>query len=352
MSAQPRGLIAWCVHRAIPALVIAGVTTALVIAAAYRYGAEHVWLFSLLQYAPYPLFLVPLVVLTVLALPAGRLWFAIALVGLAVTCVELMGFEWHTGEAAQGSNRLRVLTFNVKDYITLRHKDGRTDLADEIARHDPDIFVLQDARSFQQDKIDAAFAREVFAGRQYYTFGQYVIASRFPLRDCRNGWISFRDEPHTYVACVVSIRNRDIDLITTHFMTPRFGLAATRFNPVGGIKEWMVNVSDRMTQASLLSGDVRALTRPVIVAGDLNAPEQSLVVRALLDTGLRDAFSVAGRGFGYTWGHSLRFQFSFLRIDHILVSRDFRVSHAFVGDDAGSAHRPVIADLELRDDGQ
>jgi len=352
VRAQPRGFVHWVLHRLIPALIIAAVLTAVIVAAAYRFGPERFWLFSLLQYAPYPVFLLPFIALCVLALPAGRVWVALALVGVALTTIELMGLELHAGETAHGSNHLRVLTFNVKDYITLRQKDGRTSLADEIARHDPDIFVLQDARSFQQDRIDATFAREVFAGRQYYTFGQYVVASRFPMRDCRNGWISFRDEPHTYVACVVSVRNRDVDLITTHFMTPRFGLAATRFNPLRGADEWMGNVNDRMTQASLLSQDVKGLNRPVIVAGDLNAPEQSMVVRALLETGLRDAFSVAGRGFGYTWGHSLRFNLSFLRIDHILVSQAFRVTAAFVGDDAGSAHRPVIADLVLGDDGK
>lgn len=352
VNTRPGGLVGWCVRRAIPALVVGGVVAALIVAAAYRLGPEHFWLFSLLQYAPFPVFLLPFAALVVLALPAGRVWVALALFGLAVTATELMGLELHAGEAPQGANRVRVLTFNVKDYITLRQKDGRMALADEIERHDPDIFVLQDARSFQQDRIDAAFAREMFAGRQFYTFGQYVVASRFPMRDCRNGWISFRDEPHTYVACVVSIHNRDVDLITTHFMTPRFGLAATRFNPVRGIDEWRGNVDDRMTQASLLSADLKGMTRPVIVAGDLNAPEQSLVVRTLLATGLRDAFSEAGRGFGYTWGHSLRFQFSFLRIDHILVSRAFRVTRAFVGEDAGSAHRPVIADLELRGDAQ
>lgn len=352
VSARPTGLLAWCVRRAVPALVIGALVSTLVVAAAYRVGPERFWLFSLLQYAPFPVVLLPLVALVVLALPSGRLWVALAVLTLAVAVIEVMGLELHTGETAQGNGHLRVLTFNVKDYITLRQKDGRLDLANEIARHDPDIFVLQDARSFQQDRIDAAFARQVFAGRQFYTFGQYVVASRFPMRDCRNGWISFRDEPHTYVACVVTVHNRDVDLITTHFMTPRFGLAATRFNPVRGIGEWTGNVNDRMTQASLLSTDVKSLTRPVILAGDLNAPEQSLVVRTLLNTGLRDAFSVAGRGFGYTWGHSLRFQFAFLRIDHILVSSAFRVTRTVVGDDAGSAHRPVIADLELREDAQ
>ena len=70
---------------------------------------------------------------------------------------------------------------------------------------------------------------------------------------------------------------------------------------------------------------------------------------ALLALGLRDAFASAGRGYGYTYGHTLRPRFSFLRIDHILVSPDFAVR-----DEPASAvttrpdHRPVIADLAWR----
>ena len=350
MSDPALGGRGWLTRRVVPFAILVGILGAAALAWGYRQGPEHFWLFSLVEYAPFPIFVFPFLVLVAASFLAGRVWVVLALAGLAFIATEEMDLEVHAGES--GSNRIRVLTFNVKDYLTAKQAMGLEDIANEIARHNPDIFVLQDARSLQEDRIDAAFDHALFGDRQKYTFGQYVIASRFPIHDCRNGWISFRDEPHTYAACVVSAYGREIDLVTTHFMTPRFGLEAMRFNPVRGVREWMENVSDRMTQATLLATDIRGLTRPVIVAGDLNAPVSSLVVRTLLDTGLRDAFSVAGLGYGYTWGHSLRFRFSFLRIDHILVSRAFRVATSFVGNAAGSAHRPVIADLYLSGDGQ
>lgn len=345
MIEQAPGGIGWLIGRVVPLAVVLGNLAAVFLAWGFRNGPERHWLFSVIEYAPYPVFLLPFLVLVAAAFLVGRVWVLLALAGLIFVATEVMDLEIHLGES--GSNRIRVLTFNVKDYLARREPFGLADIANEIARHDPDIFVLQDARSFQQDVIDPTFARGLFGDRETYKFGQYVIASRFPLHDCRNGWISFRDEPHTYATCVVSIQGKDIHLVTTHFMTPRSGLAATRFNPIRGMREWTENVSDRMTQARLLAADLHALDRPVIVAGDLNSPTASLVVRTLLDTGLRDAFSVAGLGYGYTWGHSLRFRFSFLRIDHILVSREFRVARSFVGHAAGSAHRPVIADLYL-----
>jgi endonuclease/exonuclease/phosphatase (EEP) superfamily protein YafD len=150
------------------------------------------------------------------------------------------------------------------------------------------------------------------------------------------------------VHCVVAAPTTEFDLVTAHFMTPRFGLNATRENPIRGIQEWRESVSDRMAQATRLAGDVRLRTRPVIVAGDFNAPNSSLVVRALLDTGLQDAFAAAGVGYGFTYGHSLRFRQPFLRIDHILVGPEFGVANCFVGG-SGAAHLPVIADLYVKD---
>jgi endonuclease/exonuclease/phosphatase (EEP) superfamily protein YafD len=93
---------------------------------------------------------------------------------------------------------------------------------------------------------------------------------------------------------------------------------------------------------------VSAAKRPVVLMGDLNAPEHSPVVGHLLSTGLRDAFSAAGVGYGYTHGHSLRPHISFVRIDHVLVSPRFGVADTYVGGKDASEHRPVITDLWLQ----
>ncbi len=312
-----------------------------VMALAPRVGLGHLWAISISQYLPYPVYLLPALCALMLSVLVGWPLRLLAAAGLAVAVFSLMGLEINQGDP--GPKQLRVMTFNVKDYITFR-RGGGTDVAEEIARHDPDVLVLQDARRLS-DGVARPRVRAVFGEREVYGFGQYVVASRFPLRECRTGWISFRDEPHTYVTCVVSTPDGEFDLYTAHFMTPRDGLLAAGFDPVAGVREWEMNVSDRMTQARTLADHIRQSRRPVIVAGDLNAPEASPVIQTLLATGLRDAFSVAGQGFGFTWGHSLRPGVPFLRIDHILVGPQFRVIASVVGAAAGSAHRPVVADL-------
>ncbi|MEO5771746.1 MAG: hypothetical protein ABIQ29_06725, partial [Burkholderiaceae bacterium] len=73
----------------------------------------------------------------------------------------------------------------------------------------------------------------------------------------------------------------------------------------------------------------------------------SPVLATLEAVGLHNAFSLAGRGYGYSYGHSLRWGYDFLRIDHIYVSRDIDVIDSFVAAGDASEHRPVVADLVL-----
>ncbi|MEQ1757521.1 MAG: endonuclease/exonuclease/phosphatase family protein [Vicinamibacterales bacterium] len=324
--------------RLIVALVLVGIV---VMVAGYRLGPERVWLFAAAQYVPYPVFLVPSVLAIVLSLMLGWGWRFASVAGLVLVLTSVMGVELNRGD--QGVRRLRVMTYNIKDYLSIRRPAGLAVITQEIRRHDPDIAVLQDARRLG-DSPNAL--REIFGDRQTFAFGQYVVASRLPMRDCGRREMPFRDEAHTFVSCVVTIDGTDVDLVTAHFVSPRSGLSAAREDPFGA-REWRQNVADRLVQAESVAKILAPAQRPTILAGDLNAPDTSIAVRTLLDTGLRDSFSVAGVGLGHTWGHSLRFRLSFVRIDHILVGQEFGVIDSFVGGARGSPHRPVIADLSF-----
>ena len=138
-----------------------------------------------------------------------------------------------------------------------------------------------------------------------------------------------------------------LTLITAHLESPRLGLNAARREGLDGIDTWKHSHEVRLAQARALAG-IRVPAGPLVLAGDLNAPDASAAVQSLLARGLRDAFASAGRGYGYTYGHTLRPAFSFLRIDHILVSPQIEVVRCFTGDTEASDHRPVIADLAWR----
>ncbi len=306
------------------------------------------WWFELLRYLPYPVLLVPALAAFAVSMLLGWRWRLAALMGLVLTLSVLMGLAF--GFPDSGSGRVRFMTYNIKAYLAA--KDGGYPLlAWEIATNDPDVVVMQDAGLLTAQRVAVPkTAQAIFEGRQEFTFGQYVVLSRFPLRDCRHEQIPYRGESHTYVRCTFTAHGQDVDLITAHFKSPRDGLNAARHERLGGLSDWQVNYSDRLTQAAKLASEATQRRRPLIIAGDLNATESSPIMRLLRNSGLRDTFSAAGRGYGFTHGHSLRPHISFLRIDHILISSEIGVVTSFAGGKEASAHRPMIADLLVRRD--
>lgn len=323
--------------------VVAAVT--LLIVAQHAIGSDNAWL-EISRYLPYFALLVPSLAAMAASFWLGRAWVAAGTVNLALLLTLGMGLQWNTGDT--GTARVRLMTYNIKLTSTPLPLDRVQALALEVARHDPDILVMQDANGLRLARGGAASTQgPVFGLPHVYAVGQYVVASRFALHDCGPGPTGLGGDNPQYVHCQVDARGTALSLVTTHFQSPREGLNAARREGLEGADDWQGNYAVRLAQARALAHDLAGNRGPLIVAGDLNAPESSPVIRALLAVGLRDAFSSAGRGYGYTHGHSLRPRHDFLRIDHILVNSQIGVKDSFVGRSNASDHRPVIADLVL-----
>src|SRR5205085_10257528 len=131
-------------------------------------------------------------------------------------------------------------------------EDGFARLAWEIHDEDADVIVMQDAQLIATHPREAERVRVALAGRQVYAMGQYLVASRFPLKDCGPGDMSYRGESDEYVRCTLAVRGREIDLYTSHVVSPREGLNAARGQAEGGDDEWRHNFADRLAQADQL----------------------------------------------------------------------------------------------------
>lgn len=302
-------------------------------------GPDRWWLGSLNLYLPQWLWGIPAVLLFPFCLWLARKWTWAPLLLLLWVAGPLMGLAWGRDEAAQGPQgpRLRVMTYNIK----YGQRDMQAVIA-EIRAARPDLLLVQDAGR----KLTSGL-RDYLADWNVRSFGQYVIASHLPLSKPDICWISFPGERHSSLRCDLSIGGRQVRVYDVHLLTPREGLSTMKEDAAEGVGEMERNTSDRLRQANALQAALRQERGPVILTGDLNAPEQSLVCRKLRAAGLRDAFSSAGRGYGYTYGHMLRFGHSFMRIDHIMVSPHWRVRSCWTGGSEGSDHRPVIADMML-----
>ena len=344
-TARVRSTVGVGIARGLVALIVVG---AVLLSFGYRLGPERFWSLALVLYLPYPVHLLPALAGILISFALGCAWRLAALLGLALVLWPVMGLELHTGDDAQGRRPVRVLTYNIKAYLAAGRPDGFARLGQEVRRHRPDLVALQDANEPSVLRRLGIGPVAPLTGLPYrYAFGQFTLASRFPLRDCAPSTNAAGGFIDTWVRCVVDIGGREFDLYSAHLPTPRQGLNAARNEALDGVEDWEHNVAARMARARDLAAAVRTRGRPTIVAGDLNAPPPSLALRTLLDAGLRDAFATAGVGFGYTYGHALRPGFSFLRLDHVLVSAEIGVAACEVGAETASEHRPVIADLWL-----
>jgi vancomycin resistance protein VanJ len=324
--------------------VLAAVYVALLcaITAANAAGPDRWWPAALNLYLPQWIWLLPAVVLCAAAIRGDRVMAVAAAVSLGWVAGPLMGFCWPipmTRPTAIAPG-VRIMTYNVKW--------GRRDpeaIVDQIREANPDIILMQDADG------RAGFTRALdstIAGWHWTANGQYITASRSPLTDISVRSIEFPGGHFSYLRCMTMLSGRIVTVYNVHLFTPREGLTALRSNSGQAIAVFEGNVTDRLYQAGIVAENAAAETGPLIVAGDLNAPVQSLVCRSLARAGLADAFSAAGRGYGYTYGGFPTSESAFIRIDHIYLSRDWTSKACWAGSSEGSEHCPVICDAYVR----
>ncbi len=313
---------------------------------AFHWSALDHWALEWLRYLPFPAYLLLATLALVLSWRLALRWRLTALASLLAVVWLAMGGV--VGQADNGAVPLRVMTYNIKAYLAEGRHEGFGRIAAEIAEHSPDVVLLQDAQQLVgPERQLAPELRALLGGRHAFAEGELVIASRYALRDCRSLAVPGTRALRPAIACRATVGGLPVEIATVHLLSPRQGLNATRRDGWDGFAEWRANYRERQLQASWLAEQLPSPGVHLILGGDFNAPEHSPVLRSFLQSGLRDAFSAAGLGFGYTVGHALRPGISLLRLDHLLVSAGIGVENCFVGSADASEHRPVIADLWL-----
>lgn len=310
-------------------------------------GPDRWWWSSLNLYLPQWIWALPWLLLLPLYILRARRLAWIPLCGLLWVLGPLMGFCWRWStpsvSTAKGS-RIRVMTFNVKSGL-----QGMDAILQDIQDNHPDVILLQEAYHIRTSPVARLFRQPSLRNWYMATREQYMVLSRFPLLSAQMRSISTVWASRYCFRCTILVRSQRITLYTVHFISPRKGLMSVGLQTDETRTSVSQNIDTRLQQAQKLVDYLAEEHGPLILTGDLNAPVQALTCRQLLDTGLRDAFSEAGRGYGYTYGHRLPLRHDYVRIDHILISAEWKALNCWVGHGDGSDHRCVVADLYLPD---
>lgn len=231
-----------------------------------------------------------------------------------------------------GVRPIRILTLNVADF---RHGDPFPDLV----AWDPDLVVLQE--DFKNRSRELA-GRLFGGGGHFATSHGNTIVSRWPItRHTRNDDRDLRFVHHN--STVQLPDGTLIEVVNIHLTSAATDL---RLWSPDCWREHRENRRQRRLELTSVLRIIETTTpfpdRPVIVAGDFNAPATD-PLRLQLAPHFRDAFLHAGTG----WGNTFHRRVPFLRIDQIHASTHFTPSGCRAVTTRHSDHRFVVADLLL-----
>jgi len=319
------------------------------IALAFRFVGERWWVTLAAMYLPRLGFALPLpfIVGLVYYVRVPRRYLVLQAVSLLLVVVPLMGFNPGIGRltARASGPSLRVMSFNVSF-----GRPGMASVIEQAQAFGADTVLLQDAKARFADEL-----RNGFQGWNLRVDGEFVLATRHRLRDVfvppDLTYPQGKGGAH-YVHYTLETPLGLADVFNVHPTSPRPGLEEVRGNGLreeivsgrllagkaSGAVEW--NAFRRTRQVAGIAERANACTNAVIIAGDTNLPGLSWIFSEHLGR-YRDAFSLAGAGFGYTFpAHR-----PWMRIDRILVNDRLRPVEFRTGAATKSDHRSVFAAL-------
>jgi endonuclease/exonuclease/phosphatase (EEP) superfamily protein YafD len=277
-----------------------------------RTAADRWWPATLVLYGPRWVWALPLTVL-----------FVGPVMGLNVPFQALMAPD------AAGPG-LRILTCNTEGTFV----DAEA-LRALIATTRPQIVALQEWSYHQESEL---FGDD---GWHVRTDNQLCLGSRYPIRDAQV--LSSKERGGTVCGVRYDLQTPGgvLSFFNFHLASPREGLEEVLADPFRGPAELRANTALRWRESEVASRWVAEVAGPVLLAGDLNLPDDSAIFRHHWSP-FADAFSSAGLGWGYTkfthW-HGVR-------IDHMLAGPGWQFRRCRVGPDVKSDHRPLIAEVE------
>ena len=323
-------------RRLLATINLYGVLLILYLPARALFG-DHLWPVALMNtFSPWillPSFILLPVVLWV------RRWPAVVALGVgAITFVWWFGELFLPGRSvAAGADSLTVMTYNAAHNFV-----ESDDLVATLRSSGADIVGLQEvteayAAAIERDLIEV-YPYQVLYGTGIPGKG---LLSRFPILEEDLFYLQVQRLPHLRVVVDVhddrpSLPDVPITVIVAHPPPPGLSPGGYRIHPYAAAE------ISSLAQMTVANG-------PGILMGDFNLADQNDNYALLLDAGLSDAFRAAGWGLGATWPARpigpLRL---LVRVDYVWYSTPFYATRAWVGPDAGSDHRPVLAQFVWR----
>lgn len=313
----------------------------LVLLALFAFVGESAWPVVILLYAPRLPWILPGLLLLPFALRARDRTLLVPLaVGTLIWLFPLMGFVVPSRLAPPSGPTLRVLSYN-----TTHAADGVEGLRSIALETHADLVLLQWASHL----VEEALSGKGFEGWTVRRADQFTIASRHPISSVEPFGLPFGfGPPGAHAVLQTPLGIVDVYNIRPHSAREEVAFRHNR-NLFQRGRDLLSDLRhDRMRdftafrerQLRSVVAEFARAQHLVIVAGDTNLPDGSLLLRRHLGA-FKDAFAESGWGFGYTYPAKL----PWLRLDRILLGNGLAALSFRVLPRHLAAHRPVLAEI-------
>jgi endonuclease/exonuclease/phosphatase (EEP) superfamily protein YafD len=290
-------------------------------------AVDRTWFGTVLAFGPRWVLLAPVLALLPAAALLHRPAAALLMASGAIVVGPVMDARCGWPKDAGGDEAIRVMTFN------LGGQQEFSRLLSIIEREQPAVVACQEWPAGASWPLNAPAEWHVAE------HGGLLIASKFPLTQIgqlqspTDAWRTLG------VACELQTNGAAWRCVCLHLPTARSGLEAVVQRGLGGRYE--LNAVNRLRgHESRLTAQWAQSQQAAIVLGDFNMPQESRLYASDWSP-WHNAFGSAGRGFGWT----KRTRTIGVRIDHVLAGPQWHCTRAWIGGDAGSDHRPLLATL-------
>jgi endonuclease/exonuclease/phosphatase (EEP) superfamily protein YafD len=209
------------------------------------------------------------------------------------------------------------------------------------------VDALQLKQLIDQSKPDIVALQEwfptnrqiIFPDASWHTIQlpEALLASPYPIRSVGSPMGESDVTAGVTYHYIVEIPWRWVSFYNVHLSSPHNAFRNVLHHSPYGVPRLTFNSIQRLREAASLH---EAADGDTILAGDFNLPRDSTIFRSEL-SGFSDAFTDAGLGYGLTYYS----QWTTIRIDHILMGKNWYCTRCWLGPDIGSPHRPLVADL-------
>jgi len=293
------------------------------------------------------------------------------LYNLSLTLAISPGSRW---EQAKEKNALRILTWNVADFINAYplyspRSKTRKEMLQMITAYNPDVLCLQEYSTLIGSHKLASVKKELDSLGYKYIFQSndqviktlwatlykgVAICSKTPFADSGLVHLNYEDRSESMLYADVLLQGKKVRIATAHLFS--FYLFPESDNGYDGgerhvmkkLYSYKRSIQQRMRYTEIAhQEEVKTIREvldtssyPVIYCGDMNTVPTSYPYRILKD-GRQDAFLKKGNGIGNTFYKMA----PTLRIDVCFADTAFKVLQCKVAEQKLSDHYAVVTDV-------